>query len=63
MQIWSVPFVWKAPLVLVEDRPKMQLSGDQIRVELTGRKGVYAVELSREEAERIAELIGWVAPP
>jgi hypothetical protein len=34
-----------------------------IRVEVTGRKGVYAVELGREEAERVAQLIGWSAPP
>jgi hypothetical protein len=60
MQIWSLPFIWKPPLSLVEDRASMQQQGDgKVRLEATGRKGVYAVELTREEAERIAELIGW----
>jgi hypothetical protein len=62
MQIWSLPFAWKPPLSLVED-PRAtvwQIAGGKIRLEATGRKGIYAVELTREEAERIAELIGAV---
>ena len=63
MQIWSLPFVWKAPLSVVEDRAVMQqIAGGKVRLEATGRKAVWAVELSREEAERIAALIGWSAP-
>lgn len=61
MQIWFFPFVWKPPLSLAEDRAKVQqIPGGKIRLEATGRNGAYSVELDREEAERIAELIGAV---
>jgi hypothetical protein len=64
MQIWSLPFVWKPPLSLVEDRATLpQIGRGKVRLEVTGRKGVYAVELTREEAERIAKLIGGSVPP
>jgi hypothetical protein len=62
MQIWSLSFAWKPPLSLVEDRATLQqIAGGKIRLEATSRKGVYHVELTREEVERIAELIGAVA--
>jgi hypothetical protein len=61
MQIWSLSFAWKPPLSLVEDRATMQqISDGKIRLEATGRKGVYVVEITGKEAERIAELLGLV---
>jgi hypothetical protein len=58
MEIWIHAFAWKPPLSLVEGRATVQqIAGGKVRLEVTGRKGVYAVELSREEAERIAQLI------
>jgi hypothetical protein len=58
MQIWSLPFAWKPSLSLVEGQATMrQISGGKVRLEVTGRKGVYAVELDIEEVERVVALI------
>lgn len=62
MQVWfhGFAFTGKGSTSLCEDRASLQsISGDRVRLEGTGRNGVYAVELSRDECERIAEHIGW----
>jgi hypothetical protein len=62
MQIWFHPFAFtgKTQSSLCEDRPTLQrIAGDKIKLEGTGRNGAYAVELTRDECERIAEAIDW----
>jgi hypothetical protein len=62
VQIWTSSVAWKPPLSLVEEQATVQqISDGKIRLEATARKGIYAVELTRAEAERMAELIGWTA--
>jgi hypothetical protein len=61
MQIWHLAPNF-APLLMVDDRPSLQLTPGGIILEMIGRKGAYKVELTQDEAERIAEAIDWRPP-
>jgi hypothetical protein len=53
MQIRALFVAWKPPLLLVDDRATVgPIADGKIRLEAASRKGAFAVELSREEAER-----------
>jgi (2Fe-2S) ferredoxin len=59
--IWQQPYRGRCAAVC-EDRPAMQNVADGVRLELTGAAGVWTIELSRDDCERIAEEIGYRRP-
>jgi hypothetical protein len=61
MQLWHLAPTF-APLLMVDDRPTLQLTATGVILEVLGRKGAYRVELTQDEAERIAEAIDWRPP-
>jgi hypothetical protein len=60
--IWGQPY-HRASECVVEDRPTAQYLGIRgVRLELTGRDGVWTIELPSDDCERIAELIDYRGP-
>lgn len=47
---------------LADDRPLLQCTADRVRLEILGRDAVWILELTRADAERVAEAIDWQEP-